>query len=300
MKSISRKNLTRLLIACVSSLMLLVCVISFSTDPQVPTWSQIFGLNSYPDEDFVCFIDVGQGDSILIHSNGKSAMIDFGNNTDNGSKLMYRLRNYGIRNLDCMLVTHYDADHIGGADSVLKQIDVKNIIIPKHYNESSKAYIEFETSMNKSNAKVYVAEVGTIINIGDFELTIVGHYENESDTNERSLIIMAEIDGVKFLFTGDASSDIEKQLINDKLNLDCDVFKAAHHGSKESNSISFLKHITPIYVAISCGELNIYGHPHDEAITNFNTVGAKVFRTDINGDITFYIENGIIVPKLQH
>lgn len=291
-KKISRKNLIRLLIAAITLLVLLVCVVSFSKDVRVPTWSDIFGIRSADAEaDFVRFIDVGQGDSILIQSNGYSAMIDFGNDLDDGAELTSRLRKYGVRRLDCMIITHYDADHIGGADSVLEQLRVENIILPVRGNESSNAIREVDSAVEQSHAAVYEAQVGTVINIGDFELTIVAHYEDEADTNERSIIVMAELDGVKFLFTGDADSGVEKQMMKDGLLLDCDVFKAAHHGSKNSNSFEFLESITPTYAVISCGELNSYGHPHSEVLESFNKLDVEVFRTDTDGDITFYVEN---------
>ncbi len=299
MKKLTRKEYIRLLIAAVVALVMLLLIVTFSNDVNIPTWSQIFGGSVSQDEDYVRFIDVGQGDSILISSNGYNAMIDFGDNTDDGAELMKDLRNYGIRHIDCMIITHYDSDHIGGADTVIERLDVSNIVLPIRYDEDSKSLSEVDQAIDKSDAKVYTATVGTVINIGDFELTIVAHYEDEADTNERSVIIMAEIDGVRFLFTGDADSTIEQRLIEDGLLLDCDVFKAAHHGSKYSNSLEFLQYITPSYAVISCGELNSYGHPHSEVIENFNSVDAKIYRTDINGDITFYLENGVLSPSVE-
>ncbi len=298
-----KSKLTKLLAAVVSALVLLVCIISFSADVRVPTWTDIVyaltNSKTVSQDDFIRFIDVGQGDSILICSNGYSAIIDFGDNTDDGKGLMSSLRSYGIKECDCMIVSHYDADHIGGADTVIKQMKVENVIIPEQKNENSKAYREFKEALDTCEAKVYEAQVGTVINIGDFELTILAFYGNEATTNDRSVVVMAEIDGVKFLFTGDVSSDVEEQLLKDGLLLDCDVFKAGHHGSRYSNSLSFLEELTPAYVVVSCGLLNSYGHPHDEAISNFYESGAKVYRTDQNGDVTFFVENGILRPVLE-
>ncbi len=293
MRKLTRKDHIKILTLLVAFLLLIVCVISFSKDTRVPTWADIFGIKSADeDADYIRFIDIGQGDSILIYSNGMSAMIDFGDNVDDGAELMRSLRSYGIKRLDCMIITHYDSDHIGGADTVLKQMDVDNIILPKRYEEDSKALDEVDKAVAKSDAAIYDAVLGTVIYIGDFTLTIVAYYPDEADTNERSIVVMAEMEGKRFLFTGDANSTIEKQMMTDGIDLDCDVFKAGHHGSKYSNDIEFLEYITPEYAVISCGELNSYGHPHSEVLKNFNKVDATVFRTDIEGDITFYVEEG--------
>ncbi len=300
MKNLTRKQYIRLLIAAVSALVMLILIVTFTNDANIPTWSQIFGVKTTTeDADYVRFIDVGQGDSVLISSNGYNAMIDFGDNTDDGAGLMKDLRSYGIRHIDCMIITHYDSDHIGGADTVIERLDVENIILPVRYDEASKSLSEVDVAIENSDANVYTAAVGTVINIGDFELTVVAHYEDEADTNERSVIVMAKIDGIKFLFTGDADSSIEERLMEDGLLLDCDVFKAAHHGSKYSNSQEFLDYITPSYAVISCGELNSYGHPHNEVIKNFNSVNAKTYRTDTDGDVTFYVENGALTPSVE-
>lgn len=295
MRKFKRKDYVKLLVLLVSALVFIVLLISFSKDTRIPTWADLFGIKTKDaDADYIRIIDVGQGDSILIYSNGMSAMIDFGDNVDDGADLMGSLRSYGIKRLDCMIITHYDSDHIGGADTVLEKMEVDNVILPKRFEEDSKALDEVDKALSKSNAAVYEAVTGTNIYIGDFTLTIIAHYTDEVDTNERSVIVMAEMEGKKFLFTGDANSTVEKRMMQDGIDLDCDVYKAAHHGSKYSNDLEFLECITPDYVAISCGELNSYGHPHSDALKNFKSMDALVFRTDVDGDITFYVEEGRI------
>lgn len=295
MRKFKRKDYVKLLVLLVSALVFIVLLISFSKDTRIPTWADLFGIKTKDaDADYIRIIDVGQGDSILIYSNGMSAMIDFGDNVDDGADLMGSLRSYGIKRLDCMIITHYDSDHIGGADTVLEKMEVDNVILPKRFEEDSKALDEVDKALSRSNAAVYEAVTGTNIYIGDFTLTIIAHYTDEVDTNERSVIVMAEMEGKKFLFTGDANSTVEKRMMQDGIDLDCDVYKAAHHGSKYSNDLEFLECITPDYVAISCGELNSYGHPHSDALKNFKSMDALVFRTDVDGDITFYVEEGRI------
>ena len=120
MRKFKRKDYVKLLVLLVSALVFIVLLISFSKDTRIPTWADLFGIKTKDaDADYIRIIDVGQGDSILIYSNGMSAMIDFGDNVDDGADLMGSLRSYGIKRLDCMIITHYDSDHIGGADTVL-------------------------------------------------------------------------------------------------------------------------------------------------------------------------------------
>ena len=267
----------------------------------MPTWKEIgteLGLvkQELVSDDFVRFIDVGQGDSILISSNGHNAMIDFGDNADNGRDLLLKLDEYNVDDFDCVFMTHYDSDHIGGADTVLDSLDVDNVVIPKTEGEKSTAYRQVADSLENTDANVVVAQAGKLITIGDFNIEIVAYYRNEDESNDRSIILLAEFEGTKFLFTGDAGKKIENYLMKEKKNIDCDVFKASHHGSKYSNSEKFLKYITPEHTVISCGANNSYGHPHEEVITALEKVDSTIYRTDEEGDITFYlIGNDIVV-----
>ena len=127
--------------------------------------------------------------------------------------------------------------------------------------------------------------------IGEFTVTVLAYYGDTSNENNKSVIIMAEIDGIRFLFTGDAESKTEKALLDEGLNIDCDVLKVGHHGSDSSSSEKFLKATTPKYAAISVGQNNIYSHPSESVVTSLKNCGAQILRTDTNGDITFYVEN---------
>ena len=126
----------RLLIICVTCLALLMMLITFADNRYIPTWTDIgraiFGDETKAsDEDTVRFIDVGQGDSILISSNGYNALIDFGDESDHGSELLDALRSYKIERLDCIILSHYDMDHVGGAPKILKTLDVEYALLPE-------------------------------------------------------------------------------------------------------------------------------------------------------------------------
>ncbi len=295
----------KLLIACVTCLALLLMLITFSESRYIPGWDDIgrtiFGDKvETTDEDVVRFINVGQGDSILISSNGYNALVDFGDKSDYGSELLDALESYGITRLDCIIVSHYDLDHIGGAPKILKAIDTHYALLPELSDREASDFDDFQYALENSGAEVTIARVGTLVNIGDFDITVIGHYSDETDSNNRSLVLMAECAGKKFLLTGDAGEDIEQKLINEGINLNCDVYKAAHHGSRNSNSLDFIEAASPAYGVISCSSSNQYGHPHQEVLENLETVGAEIYRTDRSGDITFKIENGEIIPSTEY
>lgn len=297
--------IARLLVICLTCLALLILIITCGNSRYIPTWTDIgraiFGDETKAsDEDMVRFIDVGQGDSILISSNGYNALIDFGDQSDYGSELLDALRSYKIERLDCIIVSHYDMDHVGGAPKILKALDVEYALLPELSDKEANDFDDFQYALENSGAEVSIARVGTLVNIGDFDITVIGHFADAFDSNDRSVVLMAECDGKKFLLTGDAGANIEQRLIEEGINLDCDVYKAAHHGSRNSNTLDFIKAASPEYGVISCSSSNQYGHPHTEVLTNLETVEAKIYRTDRSGDITFKIENGEIIPSTEY
>ena len=264
--------------------------------------SNLFGFTANFDvkSDFVRIIDVGQGDSILIYSNGYSALIDVGLSSA-GADVCSALDDCEIDSLDVLIISHMDNDHIGGLDTVISAFDVKNLIIPA-FSIESEGLSTSQKAINSVTSKggnVFGAVQGMNFEIGEFELTVLASYDKFDDENNRSTIIMAEIDGLKFLFTGDCETKAEKELLKEGLNLNCDVLKVGHHGSGTSGSYEFLKVTTPKYSAISVGKNNSYGHPHGEVLSNLEYIGSRIYRTDLDGDIYFYVENGRLRPKTE-
>ncbi len=245
-------------------------------------------------EDFVVVLDADQGDSILICSNGQSALIDTGKEM-NSRALLTEIRSYGVDELDALIISHSHEDHAGGAEYLLGNIETRNIVIPEF--KSDENVDELNSAIVKSGAEIFTASEGMVINIGDFEFTVLYADNEDEDINNRSLIIMADIEGKKFLFTGDAEIGAERQLIENGINFDCDVLKVGHHGSRTSSSIEFLEIATPKYAAISVGENNSYGLPDEDVIERLEDTGAEVIRTDYVGDIVFRIENGQIIRE---
>jgi len=265
--------------------------------------SERFGnsVNGFDEsQDFVKIIDVGQGDSILIYSNGYSALIDTGLE-EAGLDVCLELEKCGIEKLDVLLLTHLDSDHTGSIASIISNFGVSNLILPE-LSVESEGITRAELAINaitQSKGNVFTAVSGMNFRIGEFEFTILASFPNMPDENNRSVISVAEIDGKKFLFTGDMEAKAEKALLSEGLNLKCDVLKVGHHGSSTSSSKSFLNKVKPKYAAISVGADNMYGHPHREVLAAFENIDAKVYRTDINGDITFFVEDGIISCRCE-
>lgn len=251
-------------------------------------------------EDFVKVIDVGQGDSTLISSNGYNCLIDTGS-IESVNELSSSLFNSGIKKIDVLFLTHLHADHTGGVAHIFEHFTVNNVILPELSTHSEGIY-SAELAINKvttSGGGVYSAVQGMNFELGDFEITVLGSYGKMKDENNRSLVIMAKIDDKKFLFTGDAEQEVEKALIDEGINLNCDVLKVGHHGSNTSTSVEFLNKTTPEFAAISVGKGNIYGHPNKALIKRLEERKVKFFRTDFEGDITFRIEKGKILAATE-
>lgn len=246
-------------------------------------------------EDFVKFIDVGQGDCILIHSNGLSALIDTGTD-ESAADINKVLYNCGIKKIDVLLLSHLHIDHTGGVAGIFEEFKVENLILPElsTYSEGIHSAQLAINEITKAGGGVYSAVQGMNFMLGDFEITILASYGKMLDENDRSLVIMAKIDKKKFLFMGDAERKTERKLIEENINLDCDVLKVGHHGSNTSSGKNFLKAVMPKYAVISVGKGNSYGHPHSEPLSGLKNIGAEILRTDKCGDITFYVQNGRI------
>lgn len=246
-------------------------------------------------ESYVRVVDVGQGDCILLHSNGYTALIDTGP-AENSEQLVSNLNSSGIEIIDALILTHLHIDHTGGVTEIYDNFTVENLILPQLSTFSEGIYsASFAIDkMTRAGKGVYSAEDGMKFTIGEIEVEIIANYGDFDNENNRSLIIKAVLEGKSFLFTGDAESKTEKRLIADKKDIDCDVLKVGHHGSSTSTTKDFLEIATPEVSLISVGKGNMYRHPHSSTLKLLKSFGSEIYRTDKHGNITVRVEKGKI------
>ena len=232
----------------------------------------------------VHFLDVGQGDATLIRCGEAAMLIDAGNNSW-GDDVRDYLEYQGIGDLDYVIGTHPDADHIGGLDVVMEAFDCGTVIMPD-YEKDTQTYTDVTDVMEEKGYELTLPQVGTVYELGEAAFTIVApNGEYGDNANDYSVGILLEHGENRFLLTGDAEEDSEADMLDNGIDLSADVLKAAHHGSRTANTEAFLERVNPEYVVISCGEGNSYGHPHAEVLNRIREMGIKVFRTDEEGTV---------------
>lgn len=229
------------------------------------------------------YIDVGQGDATLIKCGDKAMLIDAGEN-DKGSQVWSYLKSQNITKLDYVIGTHPDSDHIGGLDVIIYKLDCENVFMSS-YKKDTRTYDDVIQAAKSKNYKIKNPKPGETYELGDAKFTIVAPNDKYDDANNASIGIYLEHGDISYLFTGDAEYEAELDIIDNGLNIDADVYKAGHHGSRTSSCDELLEKVTPKYVVVSCGEDNSYGHPH-AAILNYCRINKiPLYRTDKQGAI---------------
>lgn len=234
----------------------------------------------------VHYIDVGQGASQLVMTpNGNVMLIDGGNNDDEQRVVNY-LKKQGVSKVDILIGTHPDADHVGGLDKVVDAFEIGSIYMPK-VSSTTKTFESLLTSIANKKLKVTTAKAGVELKL-DEHLTVnmIAPINTYDDANEMSAVIKMTFGSNAFLFTGDAESKSENDLLADGTNLKSDVLLVGHHGSNSSTSQSFLNAVNPKYAVIQVGK-NSYGHPTSEIIKRLNDKKINIYRNDTQGTIIF-------------
>lgn len=248
-----------------------------------------FGANNQETADIITsnltvhFIDVGQGDATLFICDGEAMLLDAGN-TESGTEIQLYLKKNGVEKLKYLILTHPDEEHIGGADVIITKFDIDNVFMPS-YEKDTKSYEELISALAYRWYQWSTPTVGETYTLGNSAFTIVAPNREYGDENNSSIGILLTHGNNKFLFTGDAEEEAENDIISNGISLDCDVYKAGHHGSKTSSNLALLETATPEFVVVSCGEGNSYGHPHAEPMNYFRSLGMKLFRTDEQGTV---------------
>jgi competence protein ComEC len=253
---------------------------SFSEDPTI--------INNPPPQGVikVHFIDVGQGDSILIENGEAAMLIDAGENSQ-GEVVVNYINSLDIEDLDYVIGTHPHSDHIGGLDDVILQVPVEKIIFPDVVH-TTKTFEDVLDAIESKNLKITKAIPGDEYTLGEAEFTIVAPNSIKYDElNNYSVGIHLQFGDSSFLFIGDAEELSEEEILEAGHDISADVFKLSHHGSSTSNSSKFLDQVNPAYAVITVGEGNSYGHPHSITMQAMQERNIKVYRTDKQGTIVF-------------
>lgn len=233
----------------------------------------------------VHYIDIGQGDCVLIKQGKNAMLIDAGNNSK-GTAVWSYLLSQDVGALDYAVGTHPDADHIGGLDVVLYKLDCDTVFMPS-IEKDTKTYQELIDVIEERNQKYVVPKRGDIYTLGKARFEILTDTDKDygENTNDYSIALRVVFGDTSFLFTGDAEEEAEKDMLASGLTLSSDVYKAAHHGADTANTEKFLTMVNPEYCVISCGQDNTYGHPRAGFLNHLRAMGIKVYRTDEQGTI---------------
>lgn len=252
------------------------------------TWFKIY--QSGPGPLTVHFLDVGQGDAILVETpSHKRFLLDGGPNkkvvTEMGKALPF-----GARTIDLVIESHPDGDHIGGLPEVLERYKVGLFLEPGVESEND-LDDELRKRLSEKEIPRILAKRGMVVDFGDgARLTILFPDRDVSmwDTNDASIVARLDYGESSFLLTGDAGIKTESTMIYHSAELlDVDVLKAGHHGSRTSTSAAFAAAVSPAYAVISAGKDNSYGHPHSQVLDVLNNLGAEIKSTAESGTIIF-------------
>lgn len=238
----------------------------------------------------VSFIDVGQGDATLIQSGGESYLVD-GGDPEAGPEVVDFLRSRGVEELNGMVATHPDADHIGGLPYVLDAFEVSTVYLSGDTKGTTTSNT-FLRAVRDEGAKVFEARAGLRLDWGGVDATVVAPPPEElfSDSNENSVSVLLTYGEARILLAGDAEEGEEEYMANGPYTGPLTVLKVNHHGSNSSSTPVFLSRFPPKIAVIQVGE-NSYGHPTPETLERLREYGAKVFRNDEDGDVVVTIKD---------
>lgn len=261
----------------------------------------ILTINLIPKNLKIHFIDVGQGDStlivtpqnktILIDGGGSSSEFDVGKNT-----LVPYILDRGFTQIDIIIISHFDQDHVGGIMTVLQELKVKKVYISKQV-EKSENYEKFLDIVSNKKIKVYEVVSGNKIHIEkNLYIDILWPTNNQITTNilnNNAIVCNLHYKNFSMLFTGDIEKIAETEILEKYSKtpqfLKANILKVGHHGSKSSSISEFLNTVKPQIAVIGVGKNNKFGHPNSEVLQRLENINSKIFRTDLNGEITIEV-----------
>lgn len=231
----------------------------------------------------ITVLDVGQGLSVLMGSNGEYVLYDGGGRSHSSYVVSY-LKQHGVEKLQYLFASHYDEDHIAGLIGALKTVSVNQAIIP-NYQADTSIYESFMSAVEEAEQVTY-AEAGTLYSFGDALINVLYAVDGSEETeNDKSTVISVAMGDFVCVITGDVEHGTEAKLIKSGVSLNCNVYIVGHHGSSSSSSSAFVSAMSPETSIISVGADNSYGHPTEETLKVLSDNGSTVYRTDLSGEI---------------
>lgn len=229
----------------------------------------------------ITYLDVGQADSILIQNEGHNMLIDAGNNED-GPLLVKYFKEQNITKFDYLITTHPHEDHIGGIDDIINNFDIEKIYMPD-VTTTTKTFLDVLEAIEKKNMTYDVPNINQNFTLGNTLFQVIYTGNDKKNLNNSSIILKATFKNTSYLFTGDATSEVEKKILNK--DIQATVLKVGHHGSKYSTTTDFLNKVNPKYAIISVGKNNSYNHPNQVTINKLEKKNIEIHRTDQEGSI---------------
>ncbi len=241
-------------------------------------------LEPLSDDCRMTVLDVGQGQCILLQSDGRNYLVDCGGDSDTAAadKAAALLLSQGIYKLDGLILTHYDADHAGGAVLLLQRMAADMLLLPNSIDEEGIA----SSLMAASSGDAIAIDRRVVITFGDAKITLIPSKNAETD-NESGLCVLFQRENCDILITGDRSARGERELIEEITLPQLEVLIVGHHGSKYSTCRELLIKTRPQIAIISAGADNIYGHPNQEVLERLQQYGCAILRTDLHGNIIY-------------
>jgi len=267
-------------------------VLSFLFLLNILAWLVVYDLKN-PQLLEVNFFDVGQGDAIFIETSKRHQILIDGGPSSAILEKLGKEMSFLDRTIDLIILTHPEKDHLAGLIEVLKKYRVENILwtgVIRHTPTFEEWQKLIEEERARGDAQIKIAKSGQKITSPGLVMKIL--YPPESlegkefaDSNDTSIVAKLVFGGNSFLFTGDAYKSVERELVKEGIDIDSDILKVSHHGSKTSSSEDFIKAVSPETAVISVSKGNIYGHPHQEVLEILQKYGITILRTDLDGDI---------------
>lgn len=255
----------------------------------------------------VYFLDVGQGDSILIRTPSDQFILIDGGPDDKVLTELNDVMPFYKKRLDFVILTHAHADHINGLVSVLKRYDIGQVLITGARSHGF-YYEEFLRIINELNIPLVIAESARDFDFGDFVyLDILYPIESLlgreiSNINNSSIVARLLYGENKLLLTGDAEIEVEKEQLMTDFDLRASIYKVGHHGSRNSSSLEYLKEIRPDTAVIQCGIDNKFNHPHPETLINLvRVLNGEIYRNDLQGRVhLIFDQNRLLEKRVQY